>query len=1006
MSKQKWFAINKVLILRKCLFLLFVISVGPITAQQGARYLIVTHDNFYNIVKPLAEWKNRTGMECRVARLSEIGSTADAIRNYIVNAYNNWPLRPEYLLLVGAPNLLPFPQVDGVYSDNYYTNMDGDIYNEILSGRLTVHDSIEAHTVINKILAYERYPLTADPDWFRKGTLIVNQNFSPEDSIYWSDARYAVVRMSENGFIGIDTFSNIYNDDAADVINAVNDGRSFLMYRGAATNNWYPPFDCDPDITQNGAKLPIVLSVTCGTLGTGPTPAYAERWFLTGTPSIPRGGSGYFATSTQYHAGSRFRSAVAKGFFDAAFRDRKRTFGEACEEGRIQAQIQYPDSGLYEYYGFTTVGDPEMGLWTDTPCSLKVTHPAFLPFGSADFEVYVVRTASGSAVAGAFVCVSGKRDTMVYALDTTDAAGYAYFNLHPQVIKDTMFVTVTGRNLRPYEGRMTVMVMSAPHIVYSRSLVDDSVSGNCDGVINPGEAINLPVWVKNWGDSAGYGVTGLLRTVDPFVTVTDSVRSFGNVPGRDSAFTGADGFEFSVVGNCPDTHGVEFELACVDQNDSTWTSRFLLSVRSADLIFLDALVSGGNGNGSFEAGETVGIMVRLKNIGSAGIDSVRATIRSVSPFSGILDSTGYYNHIGHDSAAINTLDSFIIFNDSLTPIGMIIDYILTLRTGYYSDTVHFTLTVGKKAYYIWNPDPTPASGVNIDSTLQSLGYAGELGSNLPVNLGKYRTLFICTGVYPNKYVIRDTSLAARSIRDFLVIDSGRVYLEGGDVWWYDPAYNNGYHFDSLFGLNATADGNSDMGPVTGIAGAFTAGMNFNYGGENNWMDHISPTTGVLIFRDADNNYDCGVAHDAGAYRTVGVSFELGLLVDAAPPSTRQTLLDSIMHFFGISNEQEIVEQRKFYGPLRFRINLFPTPFQNRTRIDLALTAPASTKITAYDIAGREMAVLLPKKSLSAGIHTYFWDGFDKNRTRITCGVYFIRFEIGDIQKSIKVIFIE
>ncbi len=978
-----------------------------LSAQQtGARYLIITHDNFYSIVKPLAEWKNRTGMKCRIARLSETGSSAVEIRNYILNAYNNWSLRPEFLLLVGAPNFLPFPQVDGTYSDNYYTNMDGDIFNEILSGRLTVHDSVEVHTVVNKILAYERYPFTADPTWFKKGTLIVNQNFSPEDSIYWSDARHAASRLSEIGFIAVDSFSNIYNNNAADVINAINDGRSVLMYRGAATNNWYPPFDCHPDITQNGRKLPIVLSITCGTLGTGSTPAYAERWFLTGTPIEPRGGSGYFATSTQYHAGSRFRSAVAKGFFDAAFRDRKRTFGEACEAGRIQVYVQYPDSGQYEYYGFTTVGDPEMSLWTDTPCSLSVVHPMVIPLDNADFAVYVIRAAGGSAVAGAFVCLTGKQDTFVNALDTTDAAGYAYFHVHPQMALDTVFITISGQNLRPYEGRIIVMAMNSPHVVYHRSLVDDSATGNRDGVINPGETINLPVWVKNWGNSTGYGVTSLLRIDEPYVIVTDSIRPIGTVAGRDSAFTGTNGFAFSVANDCPDTHGIEFELVCRDQNDSIWTSRFLRLVRSADLFFQSVLIGGGNGNESFEIGETISVKVELKNNGSVGIDSVQATIRSASLYTGILDSTGYYVHLGSDSSAVNTLDSFILFNDSLTPSGTVVQYQIALSAGYYSDTVHFSLTVGKQDYFIWNPDPTPASGVNIHANLQALDYGGDLGINLPASLNKYQTLFICTGVYPNKYVIRDTSLAARSIRDYLLLDSGRVYLEGGDVWWYDPIYNNGYRFDSLFGLMATADGGADMGPVAGIASTFTTGMQFVYNGENNWMDHISPTAGYLIFRDTDNNYDCGAAYDAGSYRTVGVSFELGLLTDSLPPTTRLALLDSIMHFFGISNGTGATEQRKTFETLRFQLDVFPIPFRNRIRIGLTVTALTTGKIEVYDVTGREVACLLPKTRLATGAYTFFWEGFDKTGTRVSRGVYFIRTEFGDAHKTEKVVMID
>ncbi|OQX50746.1 MAG: hypothetical protein B5M53_11830 [Candidatus Cloacimonas sp. 4484_209] len=70
-------------------------------------------------------------------------------------------------------------------------------------------------------------------------------------------------------------------------------------------------------------------------------------------------------------------------------------------------------------------------------------------------------------------------------------------------------------------------------------------------------------------------------------------------------------------------------------------------------------------------------------------------------------------------------------------------------------------------------------------------------------------------------------------------------------------------------------------------------MSFSYSGENNWIDHISPMgSGFLIFENSSPAYDCGVANDAGTYRTVGTSFEFGGLTNGSPPST-------IMHFFGI-----------------------------------------------------------------------------------------------------------
>jgi len=251
-------------------FIISILSFFAITIGQetGAQYLIITHDNFYDAALPLAEWKHKKGMSTKIVKLSEIGADSAAIRNYIVNAYNTWQIKPEYLLLVGAPNLLPFPIVSNIYSDNYYTNMDGDIYNEILSGRLTVHDTIEAQTVVNKILAYERTPFKQDSLWFKKACLIVKLDYDPpDDSIYWSDLHYAAGLMVNNGFVKIDTLCDSLGDNKDTVINVVNDGRSIVMFRGTAVNNWPYPFDVNPDLTQNGAKLPIVLSITCKNIG-------------------------------------------------------------------------------------------------------------------------------------------------------------------------------------------------------------------------------------------------------------------------------------------------------------------------------------------------------------------------------------------------------------------------------------------------------------------------------------------------------------------------------------------------------------------------------------------------------------------------------------------------------------------------------------------------------------------------------------------------------------------
>jgi hypothetical protein len=434
--------------------IMLLIGCALVFAQEiGARYLVITHDNFYNAVQPLAQWKHKKGLRTKVVKLSEIGSSTYQIRNYVVNAYNSWQIPPEYLLLIGAPNYLPFAQVNYTYTDNYYTNVTGDIYNEILSGRLTVHNTTEAQTVVNKILAYERTPNITDSLWFTSACLIARLDWDNDDSIYWSDTYHAADLMVSNGYTTIDTLSNYYGHNTNHVLSAINNGRSILMYRGRGVNNWYSPFDVNPDLTQNGTKLPIVLSLTCRTIGIGATPATAEKWLLTGSPAVPRGGAGYFATTTTVVGQAYLRSAVATGFFDAVFIDHKKTFGEACEAGRVRVyQMYLYQGGGDEYYGFTTIGDPSMNLWTACPKSIDVTHESSLFVGDDTLNVHVAH--AEMPVESAVVCIV--LDSTIYETGYTDNTGDISFAITlPH--QGNMDVTVTGTNLYPYEGIVTVI---------------------------------------------------------------------------------------------------------------------------------------------------------------------------------------------------------------------------------------------------------------------------------------------------------------------------------------------------------------------------------------------------------------------------------------------------------------------------------------------------------------------------------------------------------------------
>ncbi|GAI66679.1 unnamed protein product, partial [marine sediment metagenome] len=263
-------------------------------------------------------------------------------------------------------------------------------------------------------------------------------------------------------------------------------------------------------------------------------------------------------------------------------------------------------------------------------------------------------------------------------------------------------------------------------------------------------------------------------------------------------------------------------------------------------------------------------------------------------------------------------------------------------------------------------------------------------------------------VYPNNHVISNSSPEANALVDYLENHGGRMYLEGGDVWCYD-VQSGGYDFGPLFGIAGVSDGGSDMGPVVGESSVFTQGMSFTYGGENSWMDHINPTgSGFLIFHDGNDAYNCGVANDAGTYQTVGTSFELGLLSDGSPPSTRAALLDSIMHFFGITTGiAETVE----HSDLSYSyFEVYPNPFSELTNIKFQMQDVRSKKqdisLKIYDVSGR----IIKSFNLISGVlplaSAVIWDGTDNRGRKLPQGVYFVKFTAEDFSKTQKIIFLK
>ena len=423
------------------------------------------------------------------------------------------------------------------------------------------------------------------------------------------------------------------------------------------------------------------------------------------------------------------------------------------------------------------------------------------------------------------------------------------------------------------------------------------------------------------------------------------------------------------------------------------------------MIVYDA---GGNNNGHLDPGETIDLTSTLKNIGGVDFTDLATTIECPSdPYITITDNSGYFGFLTVDSIKENTGDPYVVTASPSTPQGHNAQFRLIATDGSFIDTFDFNLVVGTYNYLVWNPDPTPSSGQRIDSILTSIGFTGSYSINLPITeLGMYQAIFVFVGIYSNNYIIGASSSEASALVDYLN-NGGHMYLEGGDVWFYDPLSQGGYDFGPLFGIDAVSDGLGDLNPVLGESGTFTEGMNFTYSGENSFIDHINPTgSGFLIFRDGDNNYNCGVANDAGTYMTVGTSFELGGLVDGSGVSTKAILLNSIMNFFGITTGINEVSDVNVKAPI---LKLYPNPFSKLMTISFGKVHGAKNiDLKIYDATGR-LVRSIPIINLcnpNKSVVSVCWDGKDDSGHKVSSGIYFVTLETEDFRDTKKVIVVE
>ncbi len=378
---------------------------------NGADFIIITHDDFYEAVLPLKQHRETNdSLVTEVIKISDIYHEFSwgmfdpvAIRDFVKFAFHNWIPTPKYVLLCGDgdydyknkksnldKNWIP-PYETTELDENVNRTMDeffvmvsgDDDKPDLAIGRFPVQTSEETENVVEKIIEYDTTPVWNPSqahsleDWRNIVTIVGDDDYHNPDyrdeTMHTKDAETIMESYIPNSYnkekiylieypaIKEPSTSGFRKPAATEaLIRRINNGTLILNYIGhGAPDIWADERilleSRDFDRIQNQGKLPLWVAATCdfGRFDDPLEQGLAEKLFA----AKKRGGIAFLTSARLAYASDN--TALNREFYSQLFTYQQSTT-ERLGIALIRAKINnYSGTNDQKYHLF---GDPTMRL--------------------------------------------------------------------------------------------------------------------------------------------------------------------------------------------------------------------------------------------------------------------------------------------------------------------------------------------------------------------------------------------------------------------------------------------------------------------------------------------------------------------------------------------------------------------------------------------------------------------------------------------------------------------
>ncbi len=640
------------------------------TDDTGFEYLIITPNDavFQQWADTIKKFRTEQGIYTGIKTLADVGAnTANAIENYINNAFNTWTIPPVAVLLLGdygtnANNTITSPIWDSYcVSDNIYADVNADDMPDIVFARMTAQNAAQLEVMIRKFIDYEVNPPTAEDfynhpisalgwqteRWFQVCSEVIGGFWKNElgkdpvriNAVYqgnpasdpWSTATNTATVINYFGPNGLDYIpatpqglSGWTGGTPAMVNTAINNGSFMLQHRDHGFENGWgePAYETSHISGLQNTDLCFIMSVNCLTGKYNyPSEVFAEKFHRYTYNGQPSGALGILAASEVSY--SFVNDAFIWGVYDNLWPEFMPLYGSTPDERGIlpafgnaagkyflqQSSWPYNTSNKEVTYNlFHHHGDAFLTVFSEVPQSLTVVHNPIIYTGVTTFEV--------TANIGALIALTLNGEIIGTGVGT--GAPVTITIPGNQLPPDMIHVVATLQNYLRYEGDVEVIPPTGPYVIKDQITLSDP-TGNNNGKADYGEVIDVNLSMKNVGVMVANNVVVTVTTTDTEVTLTDNTENFGVINAGSNVLIN-NAFSFTVSNSVEDGHIAAFTLSATD-GTNTWTGTFNVVLNAPALEIGTITISDptGNNNNRLDPGETADITITTNNVGNSDL---------------------------------------------------------------------------------------------------------------------------------------------------------------------------------------------------------------------------------------------------------------------------------------------------------------------------------------------------------------------------------------------------